>query len=128
MHEYIQSDYEKKHGIHSVVVSSDVDVCCHICITGDEDLPVRKNDKGGIPWIGVGMLRSFPYRESLCWRIKNAFRLLRGTFWACELEFYSRKDAERFITAFGHVVNVVFRETEDEKTKTQNQGHPLRMP
>ena len=105
---YIPSDYEIRHGIHSVVVASDTDICCYIHITGDCDLD---NDrKCSIPFMGVGMLRTYPDNMSWCWRLKAAWKVLRGRLWACELEFWSRKDADRFIAAFKETADLVFKD------------------
>jgi hypothetical protein len=109
MQKYVASKFEIKHGIHSVVVASDVDHCCYIHITGDEDLNLGEK-KCSIPFLGVGMLRSYPTNMSWCWRIKSALKLLRGTLFASELEFWTREDADRFIAAFKETADLVFKE------------------
>lgn len=105
---YVESDYEKKHGIHSVVIASDVDFCCYIHITGDEDL---NNGRAPVfPFMGVGMLRDWPYNMSWWWRLKAAWKTMRGMLYANELEFYSRGDADRFISEFKKTADIVFKE------------------
>jgi hypothetical protein len=108
MQKYVASKYEIKHGVHSVVVASDVDLCCYIHITGAQDLD--NGHKCSIPFMGVGMLRTYPDNMSWCWRIKSAWKLLRGSLWAGELEFWSHDDADRFITAFKETADLVFKE------------------
>lgn len=112
MRKYVESDFEKRHGIHTVIIASDVDLCCYIHITGDEDLNL--GDKGKLPFMGVGMLRDWPYNMSWWWRLKAAWKTMRGMLYANELEFWSRNDADRFIAAFKETADVVFKDERNE--------------